>query len=99
LACLFVAQASVPAVVPMREVEALMRLRQAVETAVGSEFFEADRLAAVARLASETPSAIAHVALAQSFRAQLDVFLSEHRLPWDNARSADVSVMTDGVSL
>jgi hypothetical protein len=76
-ALLRVIKAAEPAVAPMREVEALMHIRQAVEVGAGSEFFEAERLRAVAALAAAAKSGVARVALSSSWRAHLDGFLAD----------------------
>jgi hypothetical protein len=62
-------------VVPVREVEALMQIREAVEVSAGSEFFEVERLTAVAALAAAAKSGVAHVALSRPWVAHLDAFL------------------------
>jgi hypothetical protein len=74
-ALLRVIQASEPKVAAVREIEALLHIRQAVEVGVGSEFFEAQRLCAVAALAAAAKSGVAHVSLTPSWRTHLDAFL------------------------
>lgn len=73
------AQAHQVNVAPVREVEALMQIRQAVEVSRGSEFFEAERLTAVAALAAAAKSGVAHVALSQPWSASLDAFVDGAR--------------------
>jgi hypothetical protein len=78
LAALFrVVKANAPEVSSVREVEALMQIREAVEVGAGSEFFEPERLRAVAALASAAKSGVARVALATSWRPQLESFLMQ----------------------
>lgn len=76
-ALLRVVKASEPEVTPVREVESLMQIRQAVEVGAGSEYFEPQRLGAVAALAAAAKSGVARVALETSWRAQLEGFLAE----------------------
>jgi hypothetical protein len=75
-ALLRVRQGAVSKVAPVREVEALLQIRQAVEVSAGSEFFEPQRLDAVAALASAAKSGVAMIALSPSWRAQLDAFMA-----------------------
>lgn len=82
LAALFrVVKGTVSQVSPVREVEALMQIREAVEVGAGSEFFEPERLRAVAALASAARSGVVHVALASSWRPQLEMFLNAAHAP------------------
>lgn len=74
-AVLRVLQARSSRIVPMREVEAMLQIRQAVEVSQGSEFFEPRRLLAVEALAAAAKSGVAHVALAPSWRGELERFL------------------------
>jgi hypothetical protein len=76
VALLRVVQAAAPKVAPIREVEALMQIRQAVEVGAGSDFFEPQRLQAVAALAAAAKSGVAHVALAPIWRQHLESFLA-----------------------
>lgn len=70
-----IVQAQTPRIAPMRDVEAMLQIRQAVEVSRGSEFFEARRLLAVEALAAAAKSGVAQVALAASWRAELEQFL------------------------
>jgi hypothetical protein len=63
-------------VAPVREVQALMQIRQAIDVSAGSEFFEPQRLTAVGALASAAKSGVAQVALSAGWRAQLLSFLA-----------------------
>jgi hypothetical protein len=74
----------------MREVEAMLQIRQAVEVSQGSEFFEPQRLLAVEALAAAARSGVAQVALAPSWRPALEDFLSAAARP-DDLGQADVS--------
>lgn len=75
----------------MREVEAMLQIRQAVEVSQGSEFFEPQRLLAVEALAAAARSGVAQVALAPSWRGELENFLGAAALP-DALGQADVSL-------
>jgi hypothetical protein len=98
-AALFVVQASKPEVTPMREVQALLRIRQAVEVGIGSEFFEAERLAAVARVAHAVPSGVARVALSPTWRPELDAFLNSYPPRWPRTQTRGSVLRTDGASV
>jgi hypothetical protein len=63
-------------VTPLREVEAMLQIRQAVEVSQGSEQLEPRRLAAVEALAAAAKSGVAQVALAPSWRPELESFLA-----------------------
>jgi hypothetical protein len=76
LAAMFrIKQAPEPRVSALRSAEAVLFVREAIEVSVNSDQFEAQRLAAASELALAAVSGIAHVALAQSWRAHLDGFL------------------------
>ena len=93
LAALFrVVKGTVPEVSPVREVQALMQIREAVEVGSGSEFFEPERLRAVAALASAAKSGVARVALATSWRPQLEMFLTQAQPQNASARVDEVEV-------
>jgi hypothetical protein len=77
----------IAAIREMREVEAMLQIRQAVEVSQGSEFFEPQRLLAVEALAAAAKSGVAQVALAPSWRPELESFLAP-----DVLGQADVSL-------
>jgi hypothetical protein len=77
----------IAAIREMREVEAMLQIRQAVEVSQGSEFFEPQRLLAVEALAAAAKSGVAQVALAPSWRPELENFLAP-----DVLDQADVSL-------
>jgi hypothetical protein len=81
-AMLRIKQAQVPRVSALRSAEAVLFVREAIEVSVNSEHHEAQRLAAASELAMTAASGMAHVALAQSWRADLEGFLA------DTARNA-----------
>jgi hypothetical protein len=69
-----VVQARETRVAPLRAAEATLCVREAVEVAVGSGFFEAARLEAVSALALAATSGKAQTVLGQSWRAALAQF-------------------------
>lgn len=71
-----VVQAQESKVTPLREVEAMLQIRQAVEVSQGSEQFEPRRLVAVEALAAAAKSGVAQIALTPSWRPQLESFLA-----------------------
>jgi len=76
LALLRVQRAERPAVRALRDAEAVLYVREGMEVGINSGGFEAQRLAAASQLALAAVSGVAQVALGQSWRAELDQFLS-----------------------
>jgi hypothetical protein len=74
-ALLRVQQAERSAVRPLRSAEAVLYVREGMEVAVHSGAFEAQRLQTASQLALAAVSGVAHVALGQSWRAELEQFL------------------------
>ena len=66
---------SMSRITPLRDVEAMLQIRQAVEVSQGSEQLEPRRLQAVEALAAAAKSGVAEVALGLPWRAQLEQFL------------------------
>lgn len=77
-ALLKVVQAQEPSISALREVEAMLHIRQAVEVSRGSEQLEPQRLQVVEALAAAAKSGVAQVALERSWRPELERFLQAH---------------------
>jgi hypothetical protein len=96
VALLRVMQAKASTIAPLREVEALLQIRQAVEVGAGSEFFEPRRLLAVGALAAAAKSGVAHIALSPSWRAQLEAFLATAPVGQDSPEGGPVHRQKSG---